>query len=178
MTPGTIIFYILALLILGFGLASILTRKILHAALYLFFALLCVAGLYFFMNLEFLAGVQIAVYVGGVVVFIIFSIFLTHQTDDPVDAVPLKRLATATGAAAAAVGILLFFLWKFPFQIANEAIDANMQRIGTLLLDTDTAGYALPFEIISIILLAALIGSILIAKSETPGKPEKTKAKP
>lgn len=170
MTPGTIIFYLLALLILGLGLASILTRKILHAALYLFFALLCVAGLYFYMNLQFLAGVQIAVYVGGVVVFIIFSIFLTQQADDPVERAPMKRIIPALGAGLVGIIAVLAFLWQYPFTIADTAVDADMQRIGTLLLDTKDFGYALPFEIISVLLLAALVGSILIAKPEKSPK--------
>ena len=170
MTPGTIIFYLLALLILGLGLASILTRRILHAALYLFLALLCVAGFYFYMNMQFLAGVQIAVYVGGIVVFIIFSIFLTQQADDPVERAPIRRISLTLGAALIGIVSILAFLWNYPFRISETVVDADMQRLGILLLDTDEYGYALPFEIISVLLLAALVGSILIAQSEKSPK--------
>ena len=80
MSASTIIFYILACIILGGGILAVTARKIFRAAIYLLFSLIGIGGLYFWLNYEFIAAVQIVVYVGGIVVLIIFSIFLTHES--------------------------------------------------------------------------------------------------
>ena len=79
MTVSTFIFYLLALFILTNATLAVTSRKIFRAAIYLLFSMIGVAGLYFWMSYEFIAAVQIVVYVGGIVVLIIFSIFLTHH---------------------------------------------------------------------------------------------------
>lgn len=78
MSANTILFYILATIIIGGAIMAVTSLKIFRAAIYLLFSLIGIAGLYFWLNYEFLAAVQIVVYVGGIVVLIIFSIFLTH----------------------------------------------------------------------------------------------------
>lgn len=78
-TGSTIIFYLLAALTLTCALLSVSTRQIFRAAIYLLFSLIGIAGIYFWLQYEFIAAVQIVVYVGGIVVLIIFSIFLTQQ---------------------------------------------------------------------------------------------------
>src|SRR6187455_2420525 len=82
MSGSTIIFYLLAGLTLGCGFLSVTTRQIFRAAIYLLFALVGIAGLYFWLQYQFIAAVQIVVYVGGIVVLIIFSIFLTQQSGE------------------------------------------------------------------------------------------------
>jgi NADH:ubiquinone oxidoreductase subunit 6 (chain J) len=77
MSGSTIIFYLLAILTVVSGLLSVTSRNILRAAIYLLFSLIGVAGIYFWMEYEFIAAVQIIVYAGGITVLIIFSIFLT-----------------------------------------------------------------------------------------------------
>ena len=74
MTGSAIIFYLLAALTLVSGLLSVTTRKIFRAAIYLLFSLIGIAGIYFWLQYEFVAAVQIVVYVGGIVVLILFSI--------------------------------------------------------------------------------------------------------
>ena len=78
----TIIFYLLAALTLVCGLLSVTSRQIFRSAIYLLFSLIGIAGIYFWMNYKFIAAVQIVVYVGGIVVLIIFSIFLTQQAGE------------------------------------------------------------------------------------------------
>ena len=78
MNGSTIIFYLLAALTLVCGVLSVSTRQIFRAAIYLLFSLIGIAGIYFWLDYQFVAAVQIVVYVGGIVVLIIFSIFLTH----------------------------------------------------------------------------------------------------
>src|ERR1700750_975592 len=79
MNASAIIFYIISTFILGTGLLAVTTRKIFRSAIWLLFSLIGIAALYFWMQLEFIAAVQIIVYVGGIVVLIIFSIFLTQK---------------------------------------------------------------------------------------------------
>src|SRR6188472_2525599 len=80
MSGSTIIFYLLAALTLVSGVLAVTTRMIFRAAIYLLFSLIGIAGIYFWLQYEFIAAVQIVVYVGGIVVLIIFSIFLTQQS--------------------------------------------------------------------------------------------------
>ena len=82
MSGSTIIFYLLALLILVSGAMAVNSRQIFRSAIYLLFSLIGIAGLFFWMQYEFIAAVQIVVYVGGIVVLIIFSIFLTQQAGE------------------------------------------------------------------------------------------------
>src|SRR5689334_23433960 len=79
---STIIFYLLGLLTLISAILSVSTRQIFRAAIYLLFCLIGIAGLYFWLDYQFIAAVQIVVYVGGIVVLIIFSIFLTQQAGE------------------------------------------------------------------------------------------------
>src|SRR3982751_6169285 len=80
MTAATVIFFLLAAFILTTGILAVTTRKIFRSAIWLLFSLIGIAGLFFWMNMEFIAAVQIVVYAGGIVVLIIFSIFLTQQS--------------------------------------------------------------------------------------------------
>ena len=80
MNTSTIIFYAIAALILGAAILAVTTLKIFRAAIWLLFSLVGIAALYFWMQVEFIAAIQIVVYVGGIVVLIIFSIFLTQQS--------------------------------------------------------------------------------------------------
>ena len=80
MSASAVVFYILSFFILGAGLLAVTSRKIFRSAIWLLFSLTGIAGLYFWLQMEFIAAVQIVVYVGGIVVLIIFSIFLTQQS--------------------------------------------------------------------------------------------------
>src|SRR5450432_2766015 len=80
MSASAVIFYLIAAFILGAGLLAVTSRKIFRSAIWLLFSLVGIAALYFWMQVEFIAAVQIVVYVGGIVVLIIFSIFLTQQS--------------------------------------------------------------------------------------------------
>src|SRR5580693_1772739 len=89
MNANAILFYLLSAFILGAGILSVTTRKIFRSAIWLLFSLIGIAALFFWMELEFIAAVQIIVYVGGIVVLVIFSIFLTQQSGN-VMARPIK----------------------------------------------------------------------------------------
>jgi NADH-quinone oxidoreductase subunit J len=165
MTGPIIIFYILAVSIVVFSILSVLDRRILRAAIYLLFVLVAIAGLFYMMKFQFLAAVQLMLYAGGIVVLIIFSILLTSQINSKLD--PPKRSHVLSGLFTAVGGtaIALFTFLPFAFKPSNATpVEVNMNTIGTQLLDTGDFGYALPFEVISILLLAALVGTIFIAR--------------
>jgi NADH-quinone oxidoreductase subunit J len=125
------------------------------------------AGLYYMMNFQFLAAVQLILYAGGIVVLIIFSILLTSQINSKLD--PPKISHLLTGALTAVGGIVLATVTTLQFVFKPAAIGSvgtDMRTIGRQLLDTGIHGYALPFEVISILLLAALVGSIFIAQKK------------
>ena len=99
MSASQVIFYIIAAIIIGGGILAVTSRKIFRAAVFLLFSLLGIAALYFYLNYEFIAAVQIVVYVGGIVVLIIFSIFLTHASGDEMKKPVLWRSVFAGLAA-------------------------------------------------------------------------------
>jgi len=90
MNGSTIIFYGLAAMTLVSAVMAVTTRQIFRAAIFLLFSLIGIAGIYFWLNYTFLAAVQIVVYVGGIVVMIIFSIFLTQQSGDLLPSPPQR----------------------------------------------------------------------------------------
>ena len=169
MTASQVIFYIISAFILGTGLLAVTTRKIFRSAIWLLFSLIGIAALFFWMQLEFIAAVQIIVYAGGIVVLIIFSIFLTQQSGREM-AKPL-RSRTFFAVLIALSGFILSYtlIFQYNFQPAgNLPLNVSVSNIGNQLLSTTEHGYVLPFEVVSMLLLAAMIGCIVIAmKSPT-----------
>lgn len=173
MSGSTIIFYLLAALTLVSGLLAVTTRMIFRAAIYLLFALIGIAGIYFWLQYEFIAAVQIVVYVGGIVVLIIFSIFLTQQAGEKMPEQKTGQQIFSALAAFCGLGLVLIQIAEHAFVETNgKAIEPGVTNIGNQMLGVNDGGYALPFEVVSILLLAALIGCIVIAlksKPETTG---------
>lgn len=169
---STIVFYLLASLTLISGVLSVTTRQIFRAAIALLFTLIGIAGIYFWLAYEFIAAVQIVVYVGGIVVLIIFSIFLTQQAGEKLPKQKTDRKAFAFLAAFCGFALTMVQVVQHGFKAVTTPQDLSVNRIGNALLQTGNGGYALPFELISILLLAAMIGCIVIAlkktNSETP----------
>jgi NADH-quinone oxidoreductase subunit J len=175
MTGSTIIFYLLAGLTLGCGLLAVTSRQIFRSAIALLFSLIGVAGLYFWMQYEFIAAVQTIVYVGGIVVLIIFSIFLTQQAGDKMPKQKLGRMLFSGLATFLGFALTLVQVVQHSFTPSTApAADNSVAGIGRLLLSVDESGYALPFEVISMLLLAAMIGCIVIAL-RTPADTEEQK---
>lgn len=177
MNGSTILFYILGGLTLGCGLLSVTTRQIFRAAIYLLFSLIGIAGLYFWMNYQFIAAVQVVVYVGGIVVLIIFSIFLTQQAGEKLPKQKLDRKIFS--ALAVFCGFALTMIQVYQHEFASPDIipaEVTVRDIGTKMMSLDAGGYALPFEVISMLLLAAMIGCIVIALREKTETKELSKS--
>nr|WP_294908482.1 NADH-quinone oxidoreductase subunit J [uncultured Lacibacter sp.] len=168
MTASQIIFYLISAFILSMGVLSVTSRKIFRSAIWLLFSLIGIAALYFWMDVQFIAAVQIVVYVGGIVVLIIFSIFLTQQSGKEMPKAPLLR--TIAGALAVLFGFAFTYLLidQYGFPTIDQPFDSDVARIGNAMLNTQEGGYALPFEVVSILLLAAMVGCIVIALKTKP----------
>jgi NADH-quinone oxidoreductase subunit J len=168
MSGATIIFYLLAAMILGCGIAAVATRQIFRAAISLLFSLIGIAGLYFWMDYQFIAAVQIVVYVGGIVVLIIFSIFLTQQSGEKMPLQKIGRKLFSLLAVFCGFALTIVQVFQHTFTKTTDApVGITVKDIGEELISLDKNGYALPFEVVSILLLAALIGCIVIA-TRTP----------
>ncbi len=173
MNASTIIFYILAATIVGGGIMAVTSRKILRAAVYLLFSLIGIAGLYFYLDYEFIGAVQIVVYVGGIVVLIIFSIFLTQGSGEDMKKPALGRAVLSALAAAFGCALTMLYINEQSFTPNGQpALEPSAGNIGAQMLDTANHGYILPFEVVSMLLLAAMIGCIVIAiKIKIPPHP-------
>ena len=138
MSGSTIIFYLLAALTLVSGLLAVTTRMIFRAAIYLLFSLIGIAGIYFWLQYEFIAAVQIVVYVGGIVVLIIFSIFLTQQAGEKLAKQKLGRQVFSALAAFCGLALVIIQLAQHEFvETGNPAIKPDVTNIGNQMLAGD-----------------------------------------
>jgi NADH-quinone oxidoreductase subunit J len=174
-----IIFYLLGAFILGMALLAVTSAKIFRSAIWLLFSLIGIAGLYFWMEMEFIAAVQIIVYVGGIVVLIIFSIFLTQQSAEDMPAPSLGRKIAAALSVLLGIAFTGSLIYNHGFQPSTQPFDNEVARIGRQMLNTGEGGFILPFEAVSMLLLAAMVGCIVIAmrseKKEIKVENEKAK---
>ena len=159
----------LAALTLVSAVLAVTTRQIFRAAIFLLFTLIGVAGLYFWMQYEFIAAVQIVVYVGGITVLIIFSIFLTQQAGEVLPTQKTGRLLFSALAAFCGFALTMLQVYQHTFTgNTSQPLEPSVANIGNKMLGVNDGGYALPFEVVSILLLAALIGCIVIALRSKP----------
>jgi len=165
-TASKIIFGILFVVIIAFSILTVTSRKMLRSATYLMLVLFATAGIYLMLDYHFLAAVQITVYAGGILVLLIFSIFLTSQVGDKVDKVSLKKAIPSLITAVAGVGLCVFVIFRSGLKVAETVTggEIDMKTVGMSLMGTEKYQYLLPFEVISILLLACIIGGILIAR--------------
>ncbi len=165
MTPLQLIFIITAAATLGAALLVVSTRNLVHAALWLVVSLFGVAVVYVLLNAGFLAVAQVVIYIGAIAILMIFAIMLT------------RRVATDTGSQinpnwvwAAAIALVLFAAlgwilssWEgFSTQAPEFSTRADpLRELGVALVSPDA--YVIPFEVASVLLLAALVGAIMVA---------------
>lgn len=171
----TLVFYLLAAISLSLAWSVVTGRRILRAAVSLMGVLAASAGLYLLLDSPFLAGVQVLVYVGGIVVLLVFAVMLTRTTELLEDHPTRGRQLIGGAVALTFFGLSYCMMIAPPF--ANRVLSPlpknDVAAIGRALLDTGENGYALPFEVVSLLLLAAMIGGIVIARKPTPvAKPE------
>ncbi|MCX6249215.1 MAG: NADH-quinone oxidoreductase subunit J [Bacteroidetes bacterium] len=165
MTSNQFMFFLFAAIIVIFSILTVTNRRILRAATFLLFVLVSTAGLYFMLRFNFLAAIQLTLYAGGIVVLIIFSILLTSQIAEKLEQPHLMKKIFAAITAIIGGSLCIYTILLFDFkEKLMEAPNTNIETVGNALISTGKYGYALPFEVISILLLAAMIGSIIVAK--------------
>jgi NADH-quinone oxidoreductase subunit J len=153
------LFIILAFFTLAGGLGVVVTRNVVHAALFLLVSLVAVAGLYLILFAEFLALVQVLIYGGAIIIVLLFAIMLTRSAEYP--RISDNKQWPLAAVAAAAVGVVLgvaFLDNNIPETAPNSPAFADLANS---LFTT----WAIPFEVASLVLLVALIGAIIIART-------------
>jgi NADH-quinone oxidoreductase subunit J len=166
MTINQFMFALFAAIIIIFSILTVTSRRILRAATFLLFVLVATGGMYFLLRFNFLAAIQLTLYAGGIVVLIIFSILLTSHIAEKLEAPSWKKIVPAFLASAfgAVITIITILQYNFPNEVVADSGRTDIREIAKSLISTEKFGYALPFEVISILLLAAMVGAIILAK--------------
>jgi NADH-quinone oxidoreductase subunit J len=174
---ASVVFWIIAFVLIGSALAVVLLRNIVHAALSLAVVFGAAAGVYILLNAEFIAIVQVLIYAGAVTILVLFAIMLTQGSMTSAGN-PFSRqwwlaaiicFALAGGiiyAASASQMALVAPDASVGLGSFSTAATGTVVRLGQLLYSPFNYSYVLPFEIASIVLLVAIIGAIVIAREE------------
>ena len=158
---NAVLFYVFALMAGGAAIAVVISRNIVRTAVALLFTLMGVAGLYFLLRAEFLAAVQLVVYAGGTLILIIFGVMLTSKS-------PYSRFEPKLGEVVLALSIAVVLMFALTLGVTktvfrDEPIDTGIypvDKLGQVLL----GDYLVPFEVVSVLLLAVMIGAAYLAK--------------
>lgn len=166
----TIFFYAFGVLAIAASLVAVKSKHILRAAVGLAVTLVCGAGFYILLDYDFIAGIQILVYVGGIVVLIVYAVMLTSSLEllETHPSKMRKLMGFITAAIFMVVSIVAITYSEFPINNAVSPPEDIASGMGRLLLGTGSGGYVLPFELISLLLLSAVIGGIVIARAKLP----------
>jgi NADH-quinone oxidoreductase subunit J len=157
----TVVFVILSLVTLGAALAVVTSKNLFHSALFLILSFVGVASLYVLLEAPFLAAVQVLVYVGAIAILIVFAIMLTRR----LMAEDLVQRNAQWGWSALGAVLLFVALGVILFQVNWPVVEAAVPKETISTLGQDLMGrYLVPFEVASVLLLVALVGSIIIAR--------------
>ena len=165
-------FCILAVVILGAAVMSVATKRIMRSITYLLIVLFGVAGLYFLLDYTFLGAAQIAVYAGGVTMLFIFAIQMVNKRALEGAVERLKAKSIVRGVLLAVVGLVTVLCVLAKNRLIDNVVEAtengevSMEVIGNALVGSDKFQYVLPFEFISVFLLACIIGGIVVSRKE------------
>ena len=166
-----IVFCILAVVILASAVMCVTTKRIMRAATFLLFVLFGIAGIYFLLDYTFLGAAQLSVYAGGVTMIYIFASQLVNKRTLQGLVERMKGSRVVFGALAALIGLATVVVVFLKNQVINNFAamadsEVSMDTIGRSLVSSDRFGYVLPFEFISVFLLACIIGGIVISRKE------------
>jgi NADH-quinone oxidoreductase subunit J len=151
-------------------LLAVTSRRIFRSAVWLLSSLVGIAGIYFWLEVEFIAATQIIVYVGGIVVLILFSIFLTQESGKEMPGPRKQRIVFSILATLFGFAFTYSLIARYHFPATSAAVlDDSVSTIGMQMLSTNAPGYLLPFEVVSMLLLSSMIGCIVIA-TKPPGR--------
>jgi NADH-quinone oxidoreductase subunit J len=163
MSGEMIAFFILALIAIAGAVLMLNLQRVIHMVLSLVFTFLSIAGIYILLSAEFVAVVQVLIYSGAITIIMLFGIMLTsHNEKNENPRAPLKNILTATGVIG--FFIVMYFAIRdltFGEQATNLHVN-NTENIGISLFTE----YVIPFELTSVLLLVALVGSIVLARRD------------
>lgn len=163
MPAQEVIFILLGILSLASAFAVVTTRNVVHAALWLVVTLSGAAGSYLMLTAEFVAWVQVLIYVGAVVVLLLFGIMLTKAPIGNEDRLTGEnRIPAAIVAVAAAATLVTLVVDAFRHEFIDLGGGTGAAPVGRSIFQS----YVLPFEVVSLLLLAALIGSIVLSRRD------------
>lgn len=165
-----IIFFSLSAMAIASAIAVVTRRNLFHAAMFLGYLMLVMAGFYFLLNADLVGMMQVFVYVGGVVVVLLFGIMLTAQVTNVRLVSGFKFKGFTLLSIIGLVALLISVFNKATLQVSNAAVPKDSVSLAGKLFMTN---YILPFEVISVLLLAALIGAIVIARDEAKHKEDR-----
>jgi NADH-quinone oxidoreductase subunit J len=165
-TLQQVAFFIVAIFITVFSVLTVTTSKILRSATYLLFVLFGTAAIYFLLDYTFLGAVQLMVYAGGIIVLYVFSILLTSSDQSMNKKLNKSKFFASLVTAIAGAALVLFVVLTHSFAptATAETQELGMKTIGHALMGSDKYQYLLPFEAISVLLLACIIGGLVIAR--------------
>lgn len=168
-----IIYFAIAIALVVFSIKAVTAKKILRAATYLLFVLIGTAIFYFQMGYQFLGAVQIAVYAGGIMVLFVFAILLTNKPNEKDTEGKNHRKIWGFLVSAASCVLLLFAIFYMPLIHGASLVEClsasnmiTMHDIGVAFTGGEKFQYLLPFEAISVLLLACIIGGVTIARKD------------
>jgi NADH:ubiquinone oxidoreductase subunit 6 (subunit J) len=166
-----VMFCILAVVVLGSAVMSVCTKSIMRAATWLLFVLFGIAGFYFLLDYTFLGAAQISIYAGGITVMYIFAIQLVSKRSLQNLVARFKGERVAQALIISIIGLVVVSLIIVKNHFVNAALDVAdlevpMKEVGKAMVGSGKYGYVLPFEFISLFLLACIVGGVMIARKE------------
>lgn len=163
-----IVFYIVGACIIVSSILAVTTGKLLRAATYLLFVLFGTGAIYGILGYTFLSAVQLMVYAGGIVVLYVFSILLTQSDKNMKYRQNRAKLISVLITTVVGAVLVLFLVMTngFALNLIPQGMELPVDQIGHALIGTDKYQFVLPFEAVSVLLLACMIGAILIARKE------------
>lgn len=159
-------FFVVALFMVIGALATVMARRMLRAVTALLVVLFCTSAFYFMLGYTFLGTVQLAVYAGGIVILYVFSILLTRSEVSVRNHVKKGKAAAVlvTTLVGAVLTLWLLFTAGFTLQGIPEGYELSPLEIGDALVGPEKYQFVLPFEVVSVLLLACIIGAVMIAR--------------
>ncbi len=165
MTVSHVVFIILSIAALAGALGTVLKRNLFHSALFLVLSFVGVAGFYLLLQAELLAMVQILVYVGAIAILIVFAIMLSRRLMSDDYEARNEQWLYGLITAVLLFGLLVYILTRVTWPAAPAEVPAgSIVQLGVELVSPN--GYLLPFEVASVLLLVALVGSVIIAREK------------
>jgi NADH:ubiquinone oxidoreductase subunit 6 (subunit J) len=156
-------FWLLATMLVGSALAVVLSKNLFHAVLWLALALTGTAGVFLLLNAEFLAAVQLLLYAGGIITIVVFAIVVTERLVGERISQTNRGIGSGALVSVALLWIIVSTLTRRPFAVTPLPQAGDLTRIvGNEVLTT----YVLPFELLALLMLAAMLGAIYFARPE------------